>query len=144
MLSDTFLPSTAWYLTNLGCIWRTFRWTKYEKMSQNIRWYLAEKVSDIIFTLHFPVSTHQLWFQICPISNWKLVWSVWLWKLWNMFIAIILPNYYQLVLVFEVFTDGKQKIQEEYLSLGKLCSMSTGNYASNFLISTLIQMTFAG
>ena len=23
-------------LTNLGCIWQSFRWAKYEKMSQNI------------------------------------------------------------------------------------------------------------
>ena len=31
-------------LTNLGCIWGTFKRTKYKKMSQNTTRYLAESV----------------------------------------------------------------------------------------------------
>ena len=45
---------------------------------------------------------------------------------------------------FEIFIDEKRKMHQEYLSLGNFVTMSTGNYASTFLISRLIQMAFAG
>ena len=64
--------------------------------------------SEPLFIMHFPISIHQLWCQKCLISNWKLVWPVWLWNLWNLFIKIILPIYYEWFLVFEIFTDGKK------------------------------------
>ena len=81
-------------LTNLGCFWRTFRWAKYKRMIQNIRPYISgRKVSDNIFIMHFLITIRQLWCQISLISNWKLVWPVWLLKLWDLYFTIILPIY---------------------------------------------------
>ena len=59
-------------------------------MSQNIRLYLAEKLSENIFIMHFPVSTITV-------------------KAVELLITIILPTYCQLVPVFEIFTEGKRK-----------------------------------
>ena len=96
-------------LTNLGRIWRTFRWAKYEKMSQNIRRYLEEKCL-IIYLLciyaNFNLKT------VMPKR--KLVWPVWLWKLWNLFFKTVILIYLWLALELR-FWLWKWKMHQELL-----------------------------